>query len=232
MDIKEIFQYVLPSLIVGAFVLITVGYKLLKESRKYEDYKNDEFRRSIEKQISELSNQLGASQERFQSINHLLMDAQGDRKNETIPKQNESEFFTLFGVDKDTKIDNKLIFVLTPFNEQYNSSYFTVKETVEDLGLKCSRGDDASVSHNILEHIIQEMVRARLIIANISGRNSNVFYELGIAHALGKPVLLISETDSSIPFDLSHIRTLMYRNNDQLKSGLKNWLVTSLAENT
>jgi hypothetical protein len=232
MEIQELIKYVIPSLVVAISIIFVVAYRLVAISTEYKDYKNDVFRHSVEKQIAELSMQLGESQERFKSINHLLIDAQNVSKKAVEKTIIQSDFFNNMGVNKTEKIDNKLIFVLTPFNQDYYLTYLTVKRTVEDLGLKCSRGDDAIVSHNILEHIIQQMVKARMIVANISGRNPNVFYELGIAHALGKPVLLTSETDSSIPFDLSHIRTLIYKDEKQLSEGLKSWLVSSLAEKT
>lgn len=228
MEFKEIITYAAPSIAIAAMLITLLAYRLNSVSKKYENYKNDVFRQSIEKQITELSKQLSTSEDRFQSINHLLIDAQPSNKN--IASES-SDFLSLVGVNKEVETDKKLIFVLTPFHNEFESSYHVIKEVVEDIGLKCSRGDDATVSHNILGHIIQEMLRAKLIIANISGRNSNVFYELGIAHALGKPVLLVSETAEAIPFDLSHIRTLIYKNELDLSIGLKKWLVTSIVEN-
>ncbi|MEL7657806.1 MAG: hypothetical protein AAGU75_18080, partial [Bacillota bacterium] len=53
---------------------------------------------------------------------------------------------------------------------------------------------------------------ARIIIADLIHRNPNVFYETGIAHTLGKDVILISQEQGDIPFDLRHIRTIFYKN--------------------
>jgi hypothetical protein len=51
---------------------------------------------------------------------------------------------------------------------------------------------------------------ARIVIADCTGRNPNVFYEIGIAHAVGKPVVLITQDVNDIPFDISHIRYIIY----------------------
>jgi hypothetical protein len=51
---------------------------------------------------------------------------------------------------------------------------------------------------------------ARIIIADCTGRNANIFYEIGLAHALGKPVVLLSQHEEDVPFDLGHIRFIKY----------------------
>lgn len=231
MDISNFISYVAPALGLAGVVLAIAAYFFSIQSRKFESYKNDVFRQSLEKQISDLSNQLMASQERFSSINHLLIDGQADA-NVKVNENNfdNADFLERVGVNSNVNVDPRLIFVLTPFNDEFTSSYQAIKHTVEDLDFKCSRGDDASISHNILGHIIQEMLKSRLIIANISGRNSNVFYELGIAHALDKQVLLLANEQSKIPFDLSHIRVLVYKDEADLNKKLRNWFVHSLAE--
>ena len=67
-------------------------------------------------------------------------------------------------------------------------------------------------------------------IANISGRNPNVFYELGLAHALGKPVIIVSESLSDIPFDINSSRILAFDDEKDLETKLKNWFVHTLAK--
>jgi hypothetical protein len=51
---------------------------------------------------------------------------------------------------------------------------------------------------------------AKVLVAELTGRNPNVFYELGLAHALNKPVVLISSNQDDVPFDLQHIRVIYY----------------------
>ena len=64
------------------------------------------------------------------------------------------------------------------------------------------------------------IVKSRIIIANIDGKNPNVFYELGIAHALGKPTILISKSIENMPFDIQQNRVVLYKDNDDLEEKL------------
>ncbi|TOB98789.1 hypothetical protein CGJ93_24475, partial [Vibrio parahaemolyticus] len=69
---------------------------------------------------------------------------------------------------------------------------------------------------------------SKLVVANISGRNPNVFYELGIAHALGKDVILISRSEKDITFDLSSSQIIIYQDKEDLNSSINEWLVSLL----
>ena len=51
---------------------------------------------------------------------------------------------------------------------------------------------------------------AKVLVAELTSRNANVFYELGLAHALEKPVVLVSSNEDDVPFDLQHIRVIYY----------------------
>lgn len=53
------------------------------------------------------------------------------------------------------------------------------------------------------------------MICDLSGRNPNVFYEAGIAHTMGKEVILLASHKSDVPFDLQHLRYIPYVNNGQ-----------------
>ncbi|EGQ5282741.1 hypothetical protein I4B36_003512, partial [Enterobacter hormaechei] len=69
---------------------------------------------------------------------------------------------------------------------------------------------------------------AQLIIANISGRNPNVFYELGIAQALGKPVVIVSKGAKDIPFDLKNRQVIIYDNPADLRLKVQKAVVNAL----
>ena len=86
-----------------------------------------------------------------------------------------------------------------------------VKPTLEErCKLRSERGDDVFGSNVIMDDIAKSIRRARLIIADLTGRNANVFYEVGIAHALNKQVLLMTQSIDDVPFDLRHRRALVY----------------------
>ncbi len=77
-------------------------------------------------------------------------------------------------------------------------------------GLECVRGDDMFGSNVIMDDVLTGIRGAKVVIADLTGQNSNVFYEVGIAHASGTPVLLITQSIDDVPFDLRHRRVLVY----------------------
>ncbi|MFM0005747.1 hypothetical protein PQR57_32695 [Paraburkholderia dipogonis] len=102
-------------------------------------------------------------------------------------------------------------FVISPFGEPFDT-YFThiVKPALEDCGLYAIRGDSLYRPTTIVDDIWQGIREAKLLIAELTDRNPNVFYELGLAHAISKPVILISKSIEDVPFDLRSIRVLVY----------------------
>jgi hypothetical protein len=105
----------------------------------------------------------------------------------------------------------KRAFVIMPFGMPYDAYYSTVfKPGLEASGCEVQRADDLSAPHPIIKDIQASIVGADLILCEMSGHNANVFYELGLAHAIGKPVILVSDNLGSVPFDLRHIRIITY----------------------
>jgi hypothetical protein len=102
-------------------------------------------------------------------------------------------------------------FVLSPFKEPFDS-YFSkiVKPAIEANRLYAVRGDSLFRPATIMDDIWSGIRKAKLLVAELTERNPNVFYELGLAHAISKPVILISQTMDDIPFDLRAIRVLIY----------------------
>ena len=84
-----------------------------------------------------------------------------------------------------------------------------VKPIVGRLAL-CERGDDAFGSNIIMDDILTKIQASTFAIADLTHKNANVFYELGICHALGKEVLLLSRNIEDLPFDIRHRRVLFY----------------------
>ncbi|HUL64141.1 MAG TPA: hypothetical protein VLW55_05950 [Burkholderiaceae bacterium] len=115
---------------------------------------------------------------------------------------------------RDTRLDEKVVFVLMPFDQPWSDRIWSrlVRPTVESEGLVPVRGDDL-YGRDIMEDIWQGIVKARIVIADITGRNPNVFYELGIAHTVGKPVILMTQNVADIPFDLNRFRHIVYQDN-------------------
>jgi nucleoside 2-deoxyribosyltransferase len=101
-------------------------------------------------------------------------------------------------------------------------------EAFTGLDLKVRRGDEVSVAQDILGHIVKQIIAARLVIANISSRNPNVMYELGIAHALGKTVIMVSSSEDKLPFDMRNRRVVLYSSREDLIRKLRDEVARKL----
>ncbi len=117
---------------------------------------------------------------------------------------------------RDFLIDEELCFILMPFAEPFNRLYQEkIKPTLEALNLRVMRADDLFTPTPIIEDIWEFINKARLIVADVTGRNPNVFYELGIAHTVGKDTIILTQNKNDIPFDISHIRHIKYADNSE-----------------
>lgn len=98
-----------------------------------------------------------------------------------------------------------------PFAKEFIDVYqLGIKAACDEAGAYCERVDEQIFHENILDRIYNQIAKSDIIISDMSGRNPNVFYETGYAHALGKrPILLTSQADD-IPFDLKHYPHIVY----------------------
>jgi uncharacterized protein YjbI with pentapeptide repeats len=136
-----------------------------------------------------------------------------------------------FFEDRTFPVDAKLCFVIMPFAEQWSARiYKEIRETVEnrcDFQYECRRADDF-YGKVVLGDIWQRMNEASFIIADLTNQNPNVFYELGLAHALGKDVIPILQNGHTIPFDQQPFRILFYEDNSDgyeiLRTRLPEWI--------
>lgn len=107
-------------------------------------------------------------------------------------------------------------FVLMPFAIPLGNHYSLIYEpAIQKAGLKAVRADaDIFATGKIMDQVWTGINAATVLVAELTSRNPNVFYELGIAHALKKPVVLISSNEDDVPFDVRHIRVIYYDVND------------------
>jgi hypothetical protein len=106
-----------------------------------------------------------------------------------------------------------------PFAEKYREVYEQVyKPVCEANNLKCWRVDEIALPTSITNDIVQGIVDADIIIADLTSKNANVFYELGIAHTIGAQVIMTCQSMEDIPFDIGNYRVIKY---EQTISGSK-----------
>ncbi len=119
-------------------------------------------------------------------------------------------------------------FVIMPFDSEFDSIYQNILTAAANANMKCTRMDEILFVGDIVERIVYEIKRADIIIAETTGQNPNVFYELGIAHALEKPVALLVDSHENIPFDIRAKRHIVHRGDaKQLREQLEK-LLTNL----
>jgi hypothetical protein len=115
-----------------------------------------------------------------------------------------------FGVPRALR-DNTDVFVLMPFRPELKPIYEDhVVNALKRDGLSVKRADDFFTAHAVMEDIWAAICASRVVIADCTDRNPNVFYEIGLAHAIGKPVVLITQRREDVPFDLQGIRYIHY----------------------
>jgi len=216
-------------------MIFSIYSKMEKVNKKKEDTSinislGDE-RSYLERQISELNEKLVSTDERWKEVYHLILTSQ-NRQNEKTGVVSISNFLSGFGIDyTNIRIENNLVFVLTPFHEDFTQTYKIISETCSEIKLTSMRGDEEFVPKDVLQHIIKCIVKARVVVANLNGRNPNVFYELGIAHALNKPTILLTHKDTQVPFDLQNQYLVLYRDENELKKRLAEALLMVITHN-
>lgn len=103
------------------------------------------------------------------------------------------------------------VFVLMPFASGFDDIYrYGIKKACEDQGAYCERVDEQMFDGTILDRIYNQISRADVIVSDMTGKNPNVFYETGYAHALKKKVILLTQKTEDIPFDLKHYSHIVY----------------------
>lgn len=114
-----------------------------------------------------------------------------------------------------------LIFVLMPFSEELDDLYiYGIRGCAQKHGLRCKRADEILHDNAAMDEVIDDITRARAIVADVSDHSPNVFYEVGWAHALRRPTILTARQGTELPFDIAHINILLYKNINDLEKKL------------
>ncbi len=137
----------------------------------------------------------------------------------------------IYNFDVDTQ--KPKAFIVMQFSAQYNELYEKVIKRVceeKEFDIECIRADESYDTGMIILDIINRIKESKIIIAEISPQNPNVYYEVGYSHALNKPTILIAEKGTKLPFDLSPFRVLMYENSISGKERIEESLRKHLRE--
>lgn len=126
------------------------------------------------------------------------------------------------------EVEKQSVAVLMPFNSKFDKTYLVIKNACAAVGYTCQRSDDELVKDNTLlrRYIVEMILKSAVIVAVLDGRSANVYYEIGIAHAMGKLVLLVANVNrsSDVPVDFKANRLILYNNSQELSDQIKRTL--------
>ena len=107
------------------------------------------------------------------------------------------------------------IAVMMPFGSEFAPVWAAMKRAAGSGGWVCQRADDIWEDSVLVNDVVALIARSRVVVCDLTGRNANVFYEAGIAHTLGREVVLITQSADDVPFDLRHHRYITYLGNTE-----------------
>ena len=140
-------------------------------------------------------------------LQHLLAHPLEGRQVGLIAKGHRAVEFSHFSC----KESNPKAFVVMQFAEPYDTFYKEViQKQAEAAGFEVFRMDEKAGPGVILQDMQREIEQAEVVIAEITPPNPNVFYEVGYAHALGKPTILLAQRGVQLPFDIRSFRVVFY----------------------
>ena len=121
----------------------------------------------------------------------------------------------------------KRVFVVMPFAKEFEDIYLLgIRDVAEGLGFIVERADDIEHNETILDVICAKIRAADAVIGDTTGSNPNVFYELGYAHALDCPTILIARKGTNLPFDIQGRNHIFYETIVELRERLKKRLAS------
>ena len=136
---------------------------------------------------------------------------------------------------RDMLVDYPEVFVVMPFRESWSTSVFEnmIRPAIESIKFRCVRGDCVPRVGDLTQTIWSALMRAGLIVADVSVPNPNVFYEIGLAHALGKDCFILKQRNTSIPADFggSHYYEYDLADLDAARENLRREIETWATEN-
>lgn len=127
--------------------------------------------------------------------------------------------------------ETKKCFVLMPFDNSYKEIYTDVYKVVcKNHNIECWRVDEISRPGSITKDIVEGILDADIVIADLTSRNPNVFYELGIAHSVGNKTIMTAQSIEDVPFDIASYRVILYEQTITGAKELKSKLDSSITE--
>ena len=134
----------------------------------------------------------------------------------------------VFEIPLSTDIQHDLVAIMMPFGAVFTRIHDAIEKACAAANLRSKRADDIWANSKIIQDIVDLIFVAEIVVVDLTGKNSNVMYETGIAHTLGKHVVPITQSIEHVPFDLQPHRVLQYLPNQEGLTKLTSELTTRL----
>ncbi len=214
------------SQIIATETEINVDQPTLYESKELSDYLYNEHKCTSPVSVAFPLSYLSLKADELEEAHRKVAESLVKPAEEDIERKKRIVRVNPIYRGRDFLIEPELCFVLMEFQQPYTDIYdHLIKPTVEQEGFRCLKSDDIFSTTSVIEDIWANINKASLIIAEISGNNPNVMYELGICHTVGKNVMMITQHPDTIPFNFRHMRCYPYKNDipgsDELKKNIR-----------
>lgn len=121
---------------------------------------------------------------------------------------------TVFQLPTPQRVRPDLLSAMMPF-AGFGPVWEVIQRAATANGMDSGRADNRWDHPAIIQDVVALIDEAAIVICDCTGKNANVFYEMGIAHSYGKEVIIITQNPADIPFDIAHLRHIRYLGNDQ-----------------
>lgn len=204
--------------------LSTILFNGLSADQRTDVLENLPLKDDIHNGVSEFDiyDALSGYYKKTRSLDFIVLLTLRIRATESFYRDVGAELDNLFYLIKknNISIESKGVvakaFVLMPFKQSFFAIYESViRPVVKELGCSVKQANEIRKADVIIETVFSEIQQADFLIADATGKNPNVFYEIGYAHALGKKVIIIVQNREDIPFDIARIRYIEYSPDDR-----------------
>lgn len=103
-------------------------------------------------------------------------------------------------------------FLLMPFNPEFDFVHKVIRDSMIEFGLDCIRADQIAISRPVMDDVKIQIAEADLVVVDFTGKNPNVYYEAGLADAMKKDWIVLTQSTDDLAFDVRHIRCVQYSN--------------------
>lgn len=114
-----------------------------------------------------------------------------------------------------SQVDKNMAFVMMPFGEDHDEIYQWIEKAVVSSDMTCLRVDKEIFMGGIMDKVKGNIIKAGVVIADLTVGNLNVYYELGLSHGYNKKVIMLTQDVDDLPFDLRHLRMVIYKRDNK-----------------